>query len=941
VKAPVHASPDPSIRDGAEVARRLVVDPATGLAGSEAARRLQRDGPNELRPKAPVPLWRRVLRQFQDPLIYLLLVAVAISTAAWLAEGSSGAPIDALVIAAIVVLNGVLGFVQESRAEAAVKALQSMTDATSTVLREGELRTVPSRELVRGDVLVLNEGDAVGADARLLTAAALRLSEASLTGESEPVTKTAATLTDHLPLGDRKDMVFRGTSVVQGVGRAVVTATGMDTEVGSIAEMLEATRENPSPLQKEIASVSKLLGITVIVIAVVVMIVTALVNEISTLSHLVTVLLLGVSLAVAAVPEGLPAILSVVLAIGVQQMARRNAVVKKLHSVETLGSATVIASDKTGTLTKNEMTIQRIRTASGEVELTGVGYRPEGTALAGGRELSDPALSREARMVLAGGSLANNAQLTARDGEWQIQGDPTEGAFLVAAHKLVGTVDCARQFERQDEIPFTSERKMMSISVSGGDKGTAVVAKGAPDVLLQRCVAVQVGDQVIALDPGRRAAASAAVEELSAQAFRTLGVAYRWIDDPDTRGPLDVADEQNLTYVGVVGIIDPPRPEVAEAVAEARQAGVRVMMITGDHPTTAARIAEDLGIVGPGGAAVTGAELDSLSPDQLQEVTATTSVYARVAPRNKLQIVDALQARGEVVAMTGDGVNDAPALKSADIGVAMGITGTQVSKEAAKMILADDNFATIVAAVRQGRAIFDNIKKFLRYLLSSNMGEVFTVFFGVVFAGFIGITTTSGEAIVVPLLATQILWINLVTDSGPALAMGVDPEIDDVMSRPPRRTTDRLIDREMWRGIVSIGLVMGIATLLTMDIFLPGGLVEGSDTLDVARTAGFTALVFAQFFNAFNSRSETTSAFCHLFSNGWLWASVGLGVVLQIAVVQLPLLQTAFGTVSMDPGHWAVAVAMASTVLWFDELRKLALRALRRGSAPTERTSRG
>ncbi|MGB5150192.1 MAG: cation-translocating P-type ATPase [Mycobacterium sp.] len=944
MKVSVDVSPDPSIRDGVEVARRLVVDPATGLAGSEAARRLQRDGPNELRGKAPVPLWRRIFRQFQDPLIYLLLVAVAISTGAWLAEGASGAPIDALVIATIVVLNGVLGFVQESRAEAAVKALQSMTDATSTVLREGELRTVPSRELVRGDILVLNEGDAVGADARLLTAAALLLSEASLTGESEPVTKTAATLTDHLPLGDRKDMVFRGTSVVQGVGRAVVTATGMDTEVGSIAEMLEATREAPSPLQKEIASVSKLLGITVIVIAVVVMIVTALVNEISTFSHLVTVLLLGVSLAVAAVPEGLPAILSVVLAIGVQQLARRNAVVKKLHSVETLGSATVIASDKTGTLTKNEMTIQRIRTASGEVELTGVGYRPEGTALAGGRELSDPALSREARMVLAGGSLANNAQLTSRDGEWQIQGDPTEAAFLVAAHKLAGTVDRARQFERQGEIPFTSERKMMSTSVSGGDEGTAVVAKGAPDVLLQRCVAVQVGDQVIPLDPGRRAAASAAVEELSARAFRTLGVAYRWADDPDTCGPLDVADEQNLTYLGVVGIIDPPRPEVAEAVAEARRAGVRVMMITGDHPTTAARIAEDLGIVGPGATAVTGTELDSLSPDQLQEVTATTSVYARVAPRNKLQIVDALQARGEVVAMTGDGVNDAPALKSADIGVAMGITGTQVTKEAAKMILADDNFATIVAAVRQGRAIFDNIKKFLRYLLSSNMGEVFTVFFGVVFAGFIGITTTSGEAIVVPLLATQILWINLVTDSGPALAMGVDPEIDDVMSRPPRRPTDRLIDREMWRGIVSIGLVMGIATLLTIDIFLPGGLVEGSDTLDVARTAGFTTLVFAQFFNAFNSRSEATSAFCHLFSNGWLWASVGLGVLLQIAVVQLPLLQTAFGTVSMDPGHWAVAVAMASTVLWFDELRKLALRALRalrRGSAPTDRTSRG
>ncbi|HEY5151380.1 MAG TPA: cation-translocating P-type ATPase [Mycobacterium sp.] len=937
----VDPSRDPSIRDGAEVARDLAVDPATGLASAEAERRLHRDGGNELRAKAPVPMWRKVLRQFQDPLIYLLLVAVAISMAAWLAEGASGAPLDALVISAIVVLNGVLGFVQENRAEAAVRALQSMTEATSTVLREGELRTVSSRELVRGDILVLNEGDAVGADARLLTAAALRLSEASLTGESEPVTKTATTLADHKPLGDRTDMVFRGTSVVQGVGRAVVTATGMDTEVGAIAEMLEATREDPSPLQKEIASVSRLLGITVIVIAVVVMIVTALVNEVSALSDLVTILLLGVSLAVAAVPEGLPAILSVVLALGVQQLARRNAVVKKLHSVETLGSATVIASDKTGTLTKNEMTIQRIRTASGEVELTGVGYRPEGTALAGGQELSDPALSREARMVLTGGSLANNAQLTLRDGEWQIQGDPTEAAFLVAAHKLVGAVDRARQFERRGEIPFTSERKMMSTLVAGGDEGTAVVAKGAPDVLLQRCIAVQVGDQVIPLDAGRRATALAAVEELSAQAFRTLGVAYRWVDDTDTCDRLDVADEQNLTYVGVVGIIDPPRPEVAEAVADAHRAGVRVMMITGDHPTTAARIAEDLSIVGPGATAVTGAELDTLSPDQLQEVAATTSVYARVAPQNKLQIVDALQARGEVVAMTGDGVNDAPALKSADIGVAMGITGTQVTREAAKMILADDNFATIVAAVRQGRAIFDNIKKFLRYLLSSNMGEVFTVFFGVLFAGFIGIAATSGEAIVVPLLATQILWINLVTDSGPALAMGVDPEIDDVMSRPPRRPTDRLIDREMWRGILSIGLVMGIATLLTMDIFLPGGLVEGSDSLDVARTAGFTTLVFAQFFNAFNSRSETTTAFRHLFSNRWLWASVGVGVVLQIAVVQMPLLQTAFGTVSLDLAHWAVAVAMASTVLWFDELRKLALRARRRGGARTrDRTTR-
>ncbi|WP_127126364.1 cation-translocating P-type ATPase [Georgenia sp. SYP-B2076] len=926
---------DPALTDVAEVAQDLGVEPAAGLSEDEAARRLAADGPNELRAKAPVPLWRKVLAQFQDPLIYLLLVAVAISVVAWAVEGAEGLPIDAVVIAAVVLLNGVLGFAQENKAENAVAALQSMTAASSTVLRGGELRTVPSAELVRGDVLVLSEGDEVGADARLFTANALRISEASLTGESEAVTKDPATLPEPVPLGDRRDMVYKGTAVAQGVGRAVVTGTGMGTEMGAIAEMLDATAEEPSPLQKEIAGVSKLLGITVIVIAVVVMAVTALVNEVSSLSDLVTVLLLGVSLAVAAVPEGLPAILSVVLAIGVQRMARRNAVVKKLHSVETLGSASVIASDKTGTLTKNEMTVERVVTASGEVELTGVGYRPEGVALAGGHELTDPALVHEARLVLGGGSLANDAQLRERDGEWQIQGDPTEAAFLVAAHKLDGTVERVKTFERRGEVPFTSERKMMSALVDPDDDGAwAIVTKGAPDVLLQRCTGLQVGEDVVPLDEERRAQALADVENLSSQAFRTLGVAYRRVGDGAApEGELDEEAERDLVYVGVVGIIDPPRAEVADAVTEAHRAGIRVMMITGDHPTTAARIAEDLGIVAPGAGAVTGAELDALSAGELREVTRTTSVYARVAPQNKLQIVDSLQADGHVVAMTGDGVNDAPALKSADIGVAMGITGTEVTKEAAKMVLGDDNFATIVAAVRQGRVIFDNIKKFLRYLLSSNMGEVFTVFLGVVFAGVIGLAGASDEAVVVPLLATQILWINLVTDSGPALAMGVDPEIDDVMARRPRRMSERIIDRRMWTGILSIGLVMGLATLATMDIFLPGGFVEGSDSLEVARTAGFTTLVLAQLFNTFNSRSETTSAFRHLFSNGWLWASVLLAAALQVAVVEVPFLQAAFGTASLDLAHWAVAVATASSVLWFDELRKLVYR-LRHAGGP-------
>nr|KEP23952.1 haloacid dehalogenase [Georgenia sp. SUBG003] len=923
---------DPSVRDVEDVARELDADLSVGLASAEAARRLAADGPNTLRSRPPEPLWRKILAQFQDPLIYLLLVAVAISAVAWAAEGASGFPVDAVVIAAVILLNAVLGLVQESKAENAVAALQSMTAATSTVLRDGRLVTVPSAELVRGDVLVLGEGDAVGADARLVHAAALKVQEASLTGESEAVTKNPATLAAHAPLGDRLDMVFKGTAVAQGVGRALVTATGMDTEMGAIAEMLDATEEDPSPLQREITGVSRLLGVTVIVIAVVVMVVTALVNEVTTLTDFVTVLLLGVSLAVAAVPEGLPAILSVVLAIGVQRMARRSAVVKKLHSVETLGSASVIASDKTGTLTKNEMTIERVVTASGEVRLTGVGYRPDGEALAAGAPLEDPELTREVGMVLGGGSLANDAQLTERDGEWEIQGDPTEAAFLVAAHKLRGTVDRVRTFERRGEVPFTSERKMMSALVDPeGDGAWALVTKGAPDVLLRRCTRQQVGSDVVPLDDGRRAEALAAVETLSEQAYRTLGVAYRRVEEGTSAQQLEDS-EHDLVYVGVVGIIDPPRPEVAEAVEQAHRAGVRIMMITGDHPTTAARIAEDLGIVGADDArAVTGVDLDSLDAAALREVTRNVSVYARVAPQNKLQIVDALQADGHVVAMTGDGVNDAPALKSADIGVAMGITGTEVTKEAAKMILGDDNFATIVAAVRQGRTIFDNIKKFLRYLLSSNMGEVFTVFLGVVLAGVIGLAGASDDAVVVPLLATQILWINLVTDSGPALAMGVDPEIDDVMGRRPRSLSERIIDRHMWTGILSIGLVMALATLATIDIFLPGGLVEGRDSLEVARTAGFTTLVVAQLFNAFNSRSETTSAFHRLFVNGWLWGAVVLAFVLQIAIVEVPFLQAAFGTASMDLAHWAVAVAMASSVLWFDELRKLVWRARHRG----------
>jgi calcium-translocating P-type ATPase len=642
------------------------------------------------------------------------------------------------------------------------------------------------------------------------------------------------------------------------------------------------------------------------------------------------VLLVGVSLAVAAVPEGLPAILSVVLALGVQRMARRRAIVKRLASVETLGSASVVCSDKTGTLTKNEMTIEKVVTPSREVDVTGSGYRPEGELLLDGRPLDDPVLLDEVRAVLVGGSLANDAALRQEEGAWTIQGDPAEAAFLVAEAKVAGLHEAREaRFERLAEVPFTSERKLMSTVESDleGELGVAVVTKGAPDVLLARCTSERAAGEVRPLGDERRRDLLATVDRLAELALRTLAVAYRPLPDGG-HAAADESLERELVYLGLVGILDPPRPEARQAIAEASAAGIRVLMITGDHPRTALRIAGDLGIVGPTARALTGAEIEALGDEELEAAVREVSVYARVAPEHKLRIVDALQADDEIVAMTGDGVNDAPALKSADIGVAMGITGTDVTKEAADMILADDNFATIVAAVREGRGIFSNIRKFLRFLLSSNIGEVLTMLLGVVLAGALGLEDT-GEVIAVPLLATQILWINLLTDSAPALAMGVDPPPDDVMERPPRKLGDRVIDAEMWLGIFWVGLVMAIVTLVALDLRLPGGLVGGSGSIDEARTMAFTTLVLAQLFNCFNARSDRTSAFRHLFTNRWLWGAIAISVLLQIAVVHLRFMNNAFGTTPLTFVDWLVCVGLASVVLWADEAKKLLERTLR------------
>jgi P-type Ca2+ transporter type 2C len=922
---------EPWRRDGAEVAVELGTDVDTGLSTAEAASRLERFGRNELEAAEQVPAWRKLLSQFADPLIYLLIAAVVVSLVAWIAEGAEGVPWDPVVIAVIIVLNGVLGYVQEARAEEAVEALQRMTVASATVVRDGRELRIVSTEVVPGDVLIVGEGDAVSADGRLVQSASLQAAEASLTGESEAVLKDPETLEGEVALGDRLNMVFSGTAVTRGRGRAVVTSTGMATEVGNVARLLGRTAQESTPLQREVNVIGRTLGVAVIVIAIVVVGAILLSEDISATSDVVSVLLVGVSLAVAAVPEGLPAVLSVVLALGVQRMARRRAIVKRLSSVETLGSASVICSDKTGTLTTNEMTIEKVVTGSGEVEIRGSGYRPEGELRVDGQRLEEGPLFDEVRAVLGAGSLANDAVLRQENGTWTIQGDPTEAAFLVAAEKIEGLTELREdRFERVGEVPFTSERKLMSTLELDEHEGHGLIAtKGAPDVLLERCTAERVAHEVRPLTDERRAEILASVDRLADLALRTLAVAHREVADP-TATAADESVERDLTYLGMVGIIDPPRQEALDSIAEAARAGVRVIMITGDHPRTAARIADDLGIATAGSTVLSGPEIEALDEPALREAMRTARVCARVAPEHKLRIVDALQSEGAIVAMTGDGVNDAPALKSADIGVAMGITGTDVTKEAADMILADDNFSTIVAAVREGRGIFANIRKFLRFLLSSNTGEVLTMFFGVILAARLGLDDT-GEAIAVPLLVTQILWINLLTDTAPALAMGVDPPPDDVMERPPRKPTDRVIDREMWLGILWVGIVMAAVTLIALDLRLEGGFLGGDGEIEAARTMAFTTLVFAQLFNCFNARSDRTSAFRHLFTNRFLWGAIALSVVLQIAVVEVSFLNEAFGTVSLTIEDWLICIGLASLVLWADEAKKLVERSLRHG----------
>ena len=903
----------------------LGTDPHRGLSEAEARIRLERGGRNELTAEKPFPAWKRFLEQFSNVRVILLLIAAAVSGALWLTERESSLPYEAMAILAVVLLNAIMGYIQESRAEAAVAALRRMSADEAEVMRDGYRRSVPATEIVPGDIILIEEGDTIPADARLIHSTALQTAEAALTGESLPVLKDIAAVEGEAGLGDRTNMVFSGTAATYGRGKAVVTATGIHTEMGRIAGMLKAEPEETTPLQKELDRVGKVLGLVVVIIALVMIATIILVEHVRGFSALFDVLILGVALAVAAVPEGLPAIVTAVLGLGVQRMARRNSIVRHLAAVETLGSASVIASDKTGTLTKNEMTVRAVVTASGRVNLHGTGYAPEGGVQVVGGGALDGNLRIELTRALEVGDRANNAVLQEHEGRWKVRGDPTEGALIVAARKAglsAETLDA--RFDRIGEVPFSSERKLMTTIHTDAQQQESVFVftKGAPDLLLARCSRERVGEERRLLTEGRRAEILQANDALAGEAFRTLGIAGRAIPaDAFQHDDVNEDLEQELVFLGLIGMIDPPREEAHQAVGRARSAGIRPIMITGDHPKTAAVIAAELGIASDG-RALTGAEIEKMTEADLVRIVREVSVYARVNPEHKLRIINALQSGGAIVAMTGDGVNDAPALKAADIGVAMGITGTDVSKEAADVVLTDDDFATIVAAVEEGRAIFANIRKFLRYLLSSNMGEVMTMFFGVLLAKVIS-PHAEADGLVLPLLATQILWINLVTDGAPALALGVDCADDGLMQRPPRPRNEGVITRRMWLGIFFVGAIMAGGTLLVLDASLPGGLIEGSGNIRFAQTMAFTTLTMFQLFSVFNARSDEQSAFQGLFRNGWLWSALGLSVALHVAVIYVPFLQSAFSTVALSAGDWLRCVAVASSVIWFRELSKL------------------
>lgn len=861
-----------------------------GLTTVEATRRLTEYGPNELRAAHRVSPWTLLLAQFKNVLIIILLAATALS--AVLGHG-----VEAIAITVIVLFAVVLGFVQEYRAERAIEALRQMAAPTATVRRDGEEVELPARDVVPGDVLILHAGNVVAADARVLEAINLQTQEAALTGESLPVDKHTAPLENpDLALGDRKNLVYAGTAVTYGRGRAIVAATGMRTEFGKIAELLQTVESSKTPLQENLDKLGHALARAAFVI---VSIIAAL--GLWRGQPFVEVIVFAIALAVAVVPEALPAVVTISLALGVQRLVKRHALMRRLPAVETLGSTSVICSDKTGTLTKDEMTVRKLYVAEQFLEVSGAGYEPRGEFSHDGVRIER---SEPLAHLLRAAALASDAQIgnSGSGGAWKVKGDPTEGALVVAAEKAgLRKPELDAQFPRVHEIPFSSETKRMTTVHTTTPDGGVAYAKGAPEIILESCVSQRTADGERRLDAASRAQVLDVARQMASEALRVLAVATRAQATPQNA-------QQDMTLLGLVGMIDPPRSEARAAIKTCEEAGIRVVMITGDHPITAQAVARELGLLKTG-RAVTGAELEEMSVAELERQVEDIEVYARVSPAHKLRVVTAMQNKGHVVAMTGDGVNDAPALKKADIGVAMGITGTDVAKEAAAMTLIDDNFASIVAAVEEGRGIFGNIKKYLMFLLSCNVGEI------ILMAG----ATLVGLPL--PLTAVQILYVNLATDGLPALALAIDPPEPDLMRRSPRNPRTGIFTRP----VITLMLAGGVWSALANLGLFSWALNSGHSSTE-AMTMTFVSLVLIQFVAAYNFRSDRLSVMHRPFANRWLNMAVLWEVVLLVLVIYLPILQSPFGTVSLGMWDWLLVTGVAVTILPVLELTKWMVR---------------
>ncbi|MAG47706.1 calcium-translocating P-type ATPase, SERCA-type [archaeon] len=807
-----------------------------GLSEEESKLRLQKYGLNELKEGKRISPFKIFINQFKSFVVYILIGALVISL--FFKEF-----IDSIVIGAILLLNGVLGFIQEYKAEKSIQALKKLSSLHIEVVRESKIKRIDSKDLVPGDVIVLETGKKIPCDARIIENNSLQTQEASLTGESIPISKNVKSIKENCEIADQDNMIFSGTTVVNGRGRAVVTGTGMKTEIGKIATLIEGTEQTLTPLQIKLNRLGKTLGYIVIVVALIVFVGGTLKG-----GSFLEMLLVGVSLAVAAVPEGLPAVVTISLAVGVKKMVKKNALIRKLPSVETLGSITVIGSDKTGTLTKNEMAVQRIYVNGKVIDVTGSGYDKEGKFLYKDQEVND----KELEFLLEIGVLCNNALF---QDDHELIGDPTEGSLLVSAGKFgIDKKNLEKKRKRLKEEFFTSERKMMSTLHKWQNKNM-IMSKGAPEKILSVCDRIYENGKVRKLSEKDKNKILKVNENLALNALRVLGFAYK---------ESDKLEENKLIFVGLQGMIDPEREEAKVAIRKCKEAGIRVIMITGDHAVTAKAIGSRLGIKGK---VLTGQEIDKL--EHLKDVINKYNIYARVNPEHKIKIVDALQNNGEIVAMTGDGVNDAPALKKADIGVSMGVSGTDVAKESSDMILLDDNFATIVSAIEEGRSIYDNVKKFVNYLLSSNMGEVLILFIALII-GF-----TFGGNIAIPLIAIHLLWVNLITDGFPALALGLDSADEGVMKKAPRKPKERIVSRNMWYNILLIGILMTGLSLFLFNKYLQIDLVK-------AQTMVFTTLVVLEMVRIYMVESIYKK---NVFTNKFLLLAVGFSLLLQVIVL--------------------------------------------------------